>query len=288
MTMPVVHFLNVKEGDCSVIQHGSGRVTVVDVCNAKPPESPEATMESRALILSNLRAAGGVRGNFNQKEYPVNPITYLRQFDIASVFRFILTHPDMDHLRRHRGILCRIRSSQFLGYGQPVREGLWGSAGGYNPDDWEFYKSLRDTDPDTSPKRLTLASGCKGQYYNQNEDGTSGADGLYVLAPTRELVQDANESGDYNDCSYVLYYKAAGGTVVFGGDSHDNTWTHILANHPDVKDVDLLIAPHHGRASDRGYEFLDTLKPKLTFFGNAKSEHLAYPAWEVSQLAFHH
>ena len=32
--MSTIHFLNVKEGDCSVIEHNSGRVTVIDVCNA--------------------------------------------------------------------------------------------------------------------------------------------------------------------------------------------------------------------------------------------------------------
>ena len=33
--MATIHFLNVKQGDCSVISHNSGRVTVIDVCNAK-------------------------------------------------------------------------------------------------------------------------------------------------------------------------------------------------------------------------------------------------------------
>ena len=46
-----------------------------------------------------------------------------------------------------------------------------------------------------------------------------------------------------------------------------------------MTNIDLLIAPHHGRDSGRSYEFLDVLKPTLTFFGNARSEHLAYSAW---------
>ena len=40
--------------------------------------------------------------------------------------------------------------------------------------------------------------------------------------------------------------------------------------------LDVLFAPHHGRDSDRSYDFLKTLKPRLTLFGNASSEHLAY------------
>lgn len=32
--MTTRHFLNVKDGDCSIIQHDSNRVTVIDDCNA--------------------------------------------------------------------------------------------------------------------------------------------------------------------------------------------------------------------------------------------------------------
>ena len=30
--MPRIHFLNVKQGDCIVLEHNSGRTTVFDVC----------------------------------------------------------------------------------------------------------------------------------------------------------------------------------------------------------------------------------------------------------------
>ena len=93
-------------------------------------------------------------------------------------------------------------------------------------------------------------------------------------------MDEANKKDDYNDCSYVLLYQTGGKRIVFGGDSHDGTWEHILKNWgSDVRDIDLLIAPHHGRDSGRSYEFLDVLKPALTFLGNARSEHLAYDAW---------
>ena len=151
----------------------------------------------------------------------------------------------------------------------------------YRASDWKFYKHLRDTDPDEDPKRLTLYSGARGHYYNQKRDGTRGGDGLHVLAPTKELVAAANEADqDYNRCSYVILYLTGNNSIVFAGDSHDETWDHILEHHEaDVTDIDLLIAPHHGRKSGRSYDFLQTLTPTLTFFGNARSEHLAYAAW---------
>lgn len=53
-----------------------------------------------------------------------------------------------------------------------------------------------------------------------------------------------------------------------------------------MANIDLLIAPHHGRDSGRSYEFLDTLEPTLTFFGYARSEHLAYAAWRNRGLSY--
>jgi len=105
------------------------------------------------------------------------------------------------------------------------------SIGRYKEADWLFYKSLRDGGPNRNPRRLTLYSGSLGAYYNQGDGETSGGDGIHILAPTEHLIANANECGDYNDCSYVLLYRANGHRIVFGGDSHDRSWEHILDEH---------------------------------------------------------
>ena len=47
------------------------------------------------------------------------------------------------------------------------------------------------------------------------------------------------------------------------------TINHLLEKHqPDISDLDVLIAPHHGRDSDKDFSFLDVMKPKLTLVGN--------------------
>ena len=40
-----------------------------------------------------------------------------------------------------------------------------------------------------------------------------------------------------------------------------------------------MVAPHHGRKTGGNDDYLDTLKPKLTLFGNAKSKYLDYSSW---------
>ncbi|MDE2717745.1 MAG: hypothetical protein OXI33_12150 [Chloroflexota bacterium] len=281
--MATIHFLNVKEGDCSIIEHNSGHTTVIDVCNAKPAEPPhEALMEMMA------KSERGISGNFQQKKYPVNPINYVNDHGISSIFRYVQTHPDMDHMDGIEALFAEFSPTNFWDTDntKEMQVASW-EGSPYRATDWSFYKHLRDTDPGEEPKRLTLYSGARGHYYNQALDGTGGGDGLHVLAPTKELVDAANEADDdYNHCSYVILYCTGDSRIVFGGDSHDATWEHILEHHKaDVTDIDLLIAPHHGRKSGRSYEFLDTLTPTLTFFGNARSEHLAYGAWRDRGLS---
>lgn len=114
----------------------------------------------------------------------------------------------------------------------------------------------------------------------REQDGTAGGDYLSILAPNDRLVSEASDGGDINDGSYVLLYRSAGGRILLPGDAHDATWEYVLENHTDeVKNCSVMVAPHHGRDSKRSYDFLDVVKPKLTLFGCAPSEHLAYDAW---------
>ena len=106
------------------------------------------------------------------------------------------------------------------------------------------------------------------------------------MAPNATLIQAANEGADANDGSYVLIYRTCGGNIVFGGDAHDNTWDYILTYHKEaVENCVVLVAPHHGRDSDRCYDFLDVLKPRITLLGCADSRHMGYDAWNKRDLS---
>lgn len=268
--MGIIHFMNVNEGDCIWIQHLSKHNTIIDISNGN----------ETSVILEHA----SLSGNHKQKEHPVNPIEYLKDRNVTTIFRFILTHPDMDHMD---GIKKLFDEFEVLNFWDTKNTKImddksdWGK---YDKSDWDFYQEIRTST--SSPTTLNLYAGAKGKYYNQFENGKSGADGLYLLAPTSQLVEEANETEDYNDCSYVILYKTGNNKkVIFSGDSAEKTWDYIIENHKDeVTDVDLLIAPHHGRKSGGNYDYLDVLNPKLTLFGNAPSEYLDYASWNNRNL----
>lgn len=273
--MATIHFLNVGEGDCIVIQHNSGRVSMIDISCGNLESLQESA--NRLVKLAGL-AGSNTGGNFNMKSYPTKPQTYLSNLGINTIWRFILTHPDMDHLDGFNALLEEIEVNNFWHSGANKPKPDFAGYNGYKEADWDRYVNVRD-DKETGITTLKVLAGKIFKYANEDDNG-GGGDGLQIIAPTQSLVDEANASEDFNDCSYVVLYRTGGFKVIFSGDSHDATWEHILENYAaDVADCDVLIAPHHGRDSGRSWEFLDVLKPRLTLFGVANSDHLAYDAW---------
>ena len=75
--MAVIHFLNVLEGDCNVIQHDSGRLTVIDVSNAfndidTEEEKKVKTSQEREDRRLRTQVPTG-KTDYKQKHNPDNP-----------------------------------------------------------------------------------------------------------------------------------------------------------------------------------------------------------------------
>ena len=253
----------------------------MDVSNAY---NDEDTPEERAVKASRQREemrtrtnVPSTKTNYRQKLDPDNPIAYLNEnVGVESIFRFIISHPDMDHIDGIKDLFTEFKIYNTWDTDNNKSIDLNSYFAGYNKEDWRFYTQLRGGKI-TSTKRLTNYDSDNNSFWKE--------DGIKILCPSKELVKGANESGDYNDASYVLLYRhpKEGDKVwkiVFAGDSDDHSWEYILKNYKDdVSNIDVLFAPHHGRDSGRSYEFLKTLNPRVTLFGNASSKHLAYSSY---------
>lgn len=279
--MPRVHLLNVAPGDCTVIQHLSGRVSVIDICggNRKDPDTLLAKVAMEAMQES-LKP----KGNFAMCRVPTQPISYMKSIGVTRVFRFILTHPDMDHMDGLERLNREIRILNFWDTGYRRTRPAFGSGSPYREEDWKEYERIV-----SGGAGVLVAKRLEGdvfKYANQDDSG-GGGDGLAILAPDKELLIDPDENDDINESSYVLLYRSFEQKIVLPGDAHDLSWGHVINNHKDaVKNAKFLLAPHHGRNSDRSFEFLDVIKPKLTLFGCAPSEYLSYEAWKSRGLDY--
>lgn len=185
--MSRIHFLNVEEGDCSIIQHEDGKVSVIDICCGNIQHIEDNT-------FSAYESAGGVMGNFHQKEHPNNPIAYLRKMGIKSIFRYIQTHPDMDHMD---GLLNLYRSIPILNFWdtENIKKQYFdqnGKSGRYLKVDWDCYQELRKSSD--NPKALSYYDGAQNKYYAEDDNGVLRDDYIQILSPTKELIKAANDA----------------------------------------------------------------------------------------------
>ena len=277
--MASVHFLNVAPGDCTIIRHSSGHVTMVDICDGNAESKVKKAKLADTTRIKPL-------GHFRMCEYPTNPIQYLNDLGISGIFRFILTHPDMDHMDGLNALVEKIGISNFWDTSVRRDSPEFGDRSPYDEADWDCYENLRNGKK-SGVKSLTKLAGSRFKFANIGEDDQAGGDGLYILAPDTDLVRNASDGGDINDGSFVLLYRSSGGRILLPGDAHDSTWEYVLTHYKkDVANCSVMIAPHHGRDSDRSFDFLDKINPKLTLFGCAPSEHLAYEEWNRRNLEF--
>jgi len=275
--MARLHFLTVGNGDCTIIQHNSGRITMIDICGG----NRIATKEISRL----LEALEKPRGNYAMCKKPTNPIEYLQTLGVSTIFRFILSHPDMDHLDGFDNLASNFTINNFWDSGaRKEKPDFTGSS--YKEEDWDRYEKFRDQQ-EPGVTVISPLAGSRFQYGNKSDSEIDSGDGLYIASPNRAIVEEANDTEDYNDASYIISYYSAGGKIILPGDAHDKSWNYAIENYPeDIENAAFLLAPHHGRKSGRDFTYLNTVNPKASLLGCAPSEHLAYHAWRSRNLYY--
>jgi competence protein ComEC len=280
-----IHFLNVGHGDCTIIEHPSGRLSMIDVNNSQDYDSDtfgEVLAEQREKqrareLTAALNALGGnpltgvgalrnpsmpqpnVLAQFTQamevvKGEVTDPVAFMQKhYSGRRLWRFILTHPDLDHMRGIR------RMYETIGF-----DNFWDTThtkptpnfkNDADKDDWNFYQKLR-----SGGAGLNLRNYHRGTElfaFARNEDGSVGGDNIKILSPTPALTNSCNKAGKSNDLSYVLRVWHHGKSVLLPGDIETEGWDDLERTYGVGLKSDFMRASHHGR--DSGYH-LPTLK----------------------------
>jgi competence protein ComEC len=272
------HFLNVGHGDCTFVELPSGRLMMVDINNSVslPDDDVNALAASHNLDPGDFVTRGSYRIGQSWEDYYesllVDPHDYYSQFFPGRrVFRYIQTHPDMDHMSGlHR----------FFWQGEIGLENFWDTAhtrehdeeefknSRYSYIDWQVYRLLRGGSgpKDSTHKVLTHHRHAAGSYWSD--------DSIEILSPTPELVADCNIKGQVNDLSYVLKLSFGGRSVILAGDAEGSAWGAMAAELPAGKlDCDILKAAHHGRDSGHHAGALELMDPHMVICSVGKKPH---------------
>lgn len=135
--MPTVHFLNVGEGDCSILQHSSGRVTMIDICGG----NLDAKDVSQAKLVHKIIENSVNGGDYRMRECPTNPVNYCLANGTKSIFRSILPHPDMDHMDGLNNLQTRMSVENIWETGTRKEKPEFSETGN-KEDDWDSYAPL--------------------------------------------------------------------------------------------------------------------------------------------------
>ena len=241
-----LHFLNVGNGDCTIIKLPDGNLMMVDICNG---------------------------GGTNQQL--TDPIRYLG--NTATLFRYVQTHPDMDHMDGLALLERKCTITNFWDtentkpkpdFSSPYSKG--------KPADWDAYQRLRQKAKHYY-RSLSPITSQGGQTYPY---------GLYVLHPTKEAVAAANQSGEWNNAAYVLLLQDAAFKALIAGDVDDGVWEELYdwarrdsTTRALVSNITVFKVSHHGRRSGYcGANWLKLTNPQEIVIskGSVSGEHSAY------------
>jgi len=265
-----IHFPNVGDGDCTIVDfEDNNRIAWIDINNSKAlPDEELASLTGKSLLEVKLLKSLGypIEGASRYESLLVDPVDYWKNhFYGKTIFRFILTHPDMDHLSG----LYRLAEQEEISvvnfwdiaHSKQLTESDFEGTK-YDYRDWRTYKKF--TTGEFGNKYLQLHRLDEGQYWTE--------DGITILSPTESLEKTARDKDDYNISSYVLLVRHGFSVILLGGDADSEyAWPDIYESFQDLLgSVTLLKASHHGRRSGYYQPAVKAMSPKFTIVSVGK------------------
>ncbi len=271
-----IHFLNVGHGDCIIVEFtDTNRVAMIDINRSSDfDDKTKSELEkelfnlvdknTQLLYQLNMISFSELAQKANFLSQVEDPIEYLKSKNINSIFRFISTHPHMDHLSGLNALSENIKIGNLWILKNKYQQELE-KLSDEQVNDWKFYKKYRDTN-EHKLDNITVVRPEEGDF---NEFWKE--DGIYILAPNKDLIDTAHSKNNMNIMSYVLLIKYYSHKIVLGGDAEEDTWKYIIDNYSsEIENVTILKASHHGRESGYFQPAVKIMNPDYTIVSVGK------------------
>lgn len=182
-----IHFLNVGKGNCTVVGFPSSRLSIIDIDNSHIDDDNDVLTDPI---------------DFLNTEYPKKDI-----------FRFILTHPDLDHMSGLDELFKRTVYNFWDTEHDKSLDSKNDDFGKYNPKDWGRYLKVQK-----SKEKPTMLKLCR----DATADCCWVEDNIKILSPSKKLIALSKEteegnSDKYNHISYVLRIEYKGIVIINKG-----------------------------------------------------------------------
>ena len=250
------HFLNVGDGDCTIVDFPERVV-----------KNTGKTKNVRVMMVDIHH-----HDDHNDYEHVIN--YYKQNIGDRSIFRFIATHPQKDHIKGIKQL--------FEDYGIEILN-FWDLEHDFEPDKgdeyWEDYKD--DWEKYCEIRVMKDEEGLCVRRYWDHQSGIQywDEDRIEILSPSKELYQFVHytEEGEkrskeeigklINNMSYVLLVRINNLKVLLAADAEEKCWEYILEKHKEkIENIGILKAAHHGRLSGFHEEAVKIMRPKHIVF----------------------
>lgn len=238
--MSIIKSFSVGNGDMFYINHNSDNFTTIDCCYSDD--------NNKNLNFDEIKNLA------NKKE----------------ITRFISTHPDEDHIK---GIVDFCNTVGIINFYCVENEAIKSE----ETESFKKYCELRNSD-----KAYYVSNGCQRKWMNIS-DAERDCAGINFLWPDtsnddfKDALSKVKEGKEYNNISPVFTYSLENNVKIMWMGDLEHDFLEKIKEDIDWPEIDILFAPHHGRASGKvSSDVLKKLKPHIIVIGEAPSENINY------------
>lgn len=178
-------------------------------------------------------------------------VPFLKGKGITKLDKLILTHGDADHIGGALAVLKEIEVTQIL-----------------MPSVAEPSKSELSIIQETKKRGIQIVMVADGSQW-KNEMGL-----FYVLSP------EENYQGERNSGSIAFMANIGGLNWFFGGDLDQAGEERIIKKYPNLQ-IDVLKAGHHGSKTSTSEQFINKIKPAISWISVGEHNRYGHPHSEV-------
>ncbi|NWQ40095.1 DNA internalization-related competence protein ComEC/Rec2 [Bacillus sp. EB106-08-02-XG196] len=178
-------------------------------------------------------------------------VPFLKGKGITKLDKLILTHGDADHIGGALAVLKEIEVTQIL-----------------MPSVAEPSKSELSIIHEAKKRGIQIVMVADGSQW-KNEMGL-----FYVLSP------EENYQGERNSGSIAIMANIGGLNWFFGGDLDQAGEERIIKNYPNLQ-IDVLKAGHHGSKTSTSEQFINKIKPAISWISVGEYNRYGHPHTEV-------
>lgn len=178
-------------------------------------------------------------------------VPYLKGKGINKIDKLIITHADADHVESAEEILQEVDINEIHVSPNAISD-----------------RVMNDLLVEASKQRIPIKEQVAYQHWKF-------ADITFQYLWPLDTIYEGN-----ND-SLVLYIKQGDFEALFTGDLEKEGEQELIQNVPNLSNIDLLKAGHHGSHTSSSENFIQVVKPSLTIFSAGKNNRYGHPHEEI-------